>query len=458
MKYLRKGILVLSAVFVCGSYAGTAHAIPAFSRQHKVECTTCHTIYPELNEYGEAFLKNSYVYTHPKKQGEKTVASTGTGAGSEPALPVKPGTQVSETSGSGQSAKSEGILLAAIPELIPVSVTATLSASYNENAPNNDDLDFSTRAVTLQSGGNFREKFGFFGKYMAYSEGVYNPASGNSLAGNANVPRNNATDLKELFLAWRRPLDLPFTIKIGRLIPKLSLWKSSNKISVSSFATHSYTVGDSPFTIDSPEDGIEVNSVIAGRLFAAAGVVDRNGQKDSEVYGHLSVKMGGADFIGTEPEIDFDNDSVWDFLSLTLGAYGYSGRNANIVGGVAQYFNDYYRLGLDLDLIYKKFRLKAGCVHGRDTNPYFTSVKDNINSLVVSTEAEYMFETNVIAAVRYEYISDQNHIAERHIYAPYLAYSPLQNIRIVLEYRHEDYVSSEMRDNKIGNLGVSFSF
>ena len=39
-----------------------ADAIPAFSRLHKTECTTCHTIYPELNEYGEAFLKNSFVY------------------------------------------------------------------------------------------------------------------------------------------------------------------------------------------------------------------------------------------------------------------------------------------------------------------------------------------------------------------------------------------------------------
>ena len=38
-----------------------AEAIPAFTRQHKTECSTCHTIYPELNEYGEAFQKNSYV-------------------------------------------------------------------------------------------------------------------------------------------------------------------------------------------------------------------------------------------------------------------------------------------------------------------------------------------------------------------------------------------------------------
>ena len=39
-----------------------SHAIPAFTRANNVECSTCHTIFPELNEYGEAFLKNGYVY------------------------------------------------------------------------------------------------------------------------------------------------------------------------------------------------------------------------------------------------------------------------------------------------------------------------------------------------------------------------------------------------------------
>src|SRR5664279_6554542 len=61
----KKLILLSSMITFCILLlvaANTSHAVPAFSRAHKVECTTCHTIYPELNEYGEAFLKNSYVY------------------------------------------------------------------------------------------------------------------------------------------------------------------------------------------------------------------------------------------------------------------------------------------------------------------------------------------------------------------------------------------------------------
>src|SRR5664279_3965210 len=52
----------LTCIIMLVLYVSTSHAVPAFSRVHKVECTTCHTIYSELNEYGDAFLKNSYVY------------------------------------------------------------------------------------------------------------------------------------------------------------------------------------------------------------------------------------------------------------------------------------------------------------------------------------------------------------------------------------------------------------
>ena len=456
-------ILALTVLLLFSFSLEIAYAIPAFSRRHKVECTTCHTIYPELNEYGELFLKNSYVYTHAKQSMGQPAPPPILGGGGDPVLQEKLKTRAIEspTSGGGSAAsdvKNEGLWLAAIPEQLPLSATATLNASYNKNATDNDEFDFSTRALVLQAGGNFRDKVGFFAKYTLYTEGVYNPSAGNNYAGNANVPKNSGTELNELFISWRHPLDIPINIKIGRLKPKLSLWKSSNRISVSSSATQTYTVGNSPFAIDSSQDAIEMNGVLARRLFLAAGVVDRDGQNEMEGYGHITFKMGGTDFEGNEPLVDLESDSVWDYLSVMVAAYGYAGRNANIVAGVGQNFNDYYRLGGDLEMVYKKLRLKAGAVKGRDSNPFFSTVKGYINSLAVSSEAEYMFDTNLMAAVRYDYIFDQTYVSERHVYTPYVAYSPLQNIRLVLEYRYEDYETSTITDNKIANVGISFSF
>ena len=162
--------------------------------------------------------------------------------------------------------------------------------------------------------------------------------------------------------------------------------------------------------------------------------------------------------VWNEPDIDFDSDSVWDYLAVTVGAFGYSGRNADIVNGLAEHFNDYYRLGAGLDVLYRKFRLKGELVNGRDTNPYYASVKNEIKSVVVSSSAEYMFDTNVIAAFRHEYLYDQTHLNARNNYIPSIAYAPLQNVRVALEYRYEDYLKSGQDDNKIANMAVSFSF
>lgn len=65
MNLSRQSIITsLSLYFIVSAIvaATDAHAIPAFTRANNVECSTCHTIFPELNEYGEAFLKNGYVY------------------------------------------------------------------------------------------------------------------------------------------------------------------------------------------------------------------------------------------------------------------------------------------------------------------------------------------------------------------------------------------------------------
>ena len=71
-------------------YVSTSHAVPAFSRAHKVECTTCHTIYPELNEYGDAFLKNSYVYVGKgSKVANKGTAATAPAPASHPRRPAR---------------------------------------------------------------------------------------------------------------------------------------------------------------------------------------------------------------------------------------------------------------------------------------------------------------------------------------------------------------------------------
>ncbi len=486
--------------------SNNADAIPAFTRANKVECSTCHTIYPELNEYGEAFLKNSYVYFGKGTKNSKSKGVDPAPPPSKSADPetIQPGNKHTKIKGSGDAdtldklrggamlpvddavtatpappatepkveklpaaskveTKPEGIMLSAIPDQLPISFTATLHGTYSSNAVN--EFDFSSRALKLNAGGNFAEKAGFFGNYVVYTENVAN------ITNTSQTPTNmtGKNDIGELFLIWRHALGTPINLKVGRLQPKLGLWKSNNKLAVTnSFAPYAYTVGSkSVFRLEQPQDALEANAVLANRLFVAGGVVNRKHQNTKEGYGHVSYKFGGADFVANEPDIDLNKEeSIFDFLSVTVGGYGYFGTNGepNTTAGSAPTQNKFFRTGLDLDILYKLFRIRLAGVVGRDDNPELTAVKVATRSYVAAIEGEYSFLQNLIGAVRFEYQDDGRGYVRRYI--PTLGYTPLQNVKVAMEYKHEiatSYKSSPTtvsQDfvNRIGTLGVTFSF
>ena len=471
-----------------------SHAIPAFTRANNVECSTCHTIFPELNEYGEAFLKNGYVYfgKGKKKTAEKPKAASATVVTKSAAAPTgeiavkgegdsdllsklkagmmissdAPGTaaapaQIAEADGSsaaaGGEAKSEGIALSGIPELLPISFTANVHGTYNPKAVN--EFDFSTQSLKLNAGGNFKGKVGFFATYFLYTEQPPIDSANTSA-----IPTNTKSDIGELFVVWRHALETPINIKVGRFQPKLGLWKYNNKLATTnSYATYKYTVGSSLFNAEQPQDAVEANIIFANRLFVAGGVVNRKNQNTKEYYVHTSVKVGGADYLANEPEIDLNKEeTIIDFLTLTVGGYGYVGRNGDsplVTAGVPQNWNDFYRAGVDIDLLYKVYRLKLSGVIGNDDNPAIPNSAPPVKSYVAAIEGEYTIQQNLIGSLRFEYQDDAYNIVRRYI--PTLAYNPIENLKVVAEYKHESgfaYRTHTEVDNKIGTLGVTFSF
>ncbi len=414
---------LLFAVALPLCYAQKAHAIAAFSRLHKTECSTCHTIYPELNEYGQAFQKNGYVYSIKSKGAE-----TATQAGKHEEGAAAP---------AGKSEKNEGLLLAGIPEILPISFTANQSITYNDHAT--DKWDFETRSLVLQGGGSFRDLAGFYATFNLFSH--------------APNSQGSTSDLDELFLVWRRLLNTPVNIKFGKFEPRTSLWKKNDTIIPTAFATTAFTVGISPFRLNDTQDALEANAVLGKRVFVAGGVVDRNQQNTKEGYGHVSVKFGGADFLGNEPEVDFEHESVWDYLTLTFAAYGYVGRNSVPEGSSVR--NNFYRAGGDMDLLYKRLRLRVAGVTGKDTNPFYSTPMVEKKPLVLSSEVQYLIGSPVAAVglFRYEYQDDGTGIIRRYI--PAVAYTPLQNVKLALAYVYED---TPAVTNQLGLLDLSFSF
>jgi len=53
-------LFLLLGVLVTLLGAWPAAAVPAFSRKYQTSCQTCHSIFPKLNPFGEAFRLNGY--------------------------------------------------------------------------------------------------------------------------------------------------------------------------------------------------------------------------------------------------------------------------------------------------------------------------------------------------------------------------------------------------------------
>src|SRR6201993_4588397 len=51
----RRVFIVLFALFMLVVFTGSSEAIPPFSRMYGTSCSTCHSDFPKLNDFGKAF-------------------------------------------------------------------------------------------------------------------------------------------------------------------------------------------------------------------------------------------------------------------------------------------------------------------------------------------------------------------------------------------------------------------
>src|SRR5512136_1359395 len=59
---MKRALILVVVLFAVALAAARAHAIPAFARKYGTSCQTCHTVYPKLTPFGEAFRRNGYKF------------------------------------------------------------------------------------------------------------------------------------------------------------------------------------------------------------------------------------------------------------------------------------------------------------------------------------------------------------------------------------------------------------
>ncbi len=371
-----------------------AAANAAFSRAIKTECTTCHTIFPQLNEFGQAFEKNGFVWPGGVPKSKKV--------------------KVVQTEEERKSA--EFINLSGIPAVLPLSVSLAVSYRYNDKAEDHLDQKFYS-AQLLAAGAFGGDRIGFW-----FSESL----------GNQDTTANRSlTGPSQLWLVARQPLGVPVQLKAGRFSPDLSLWKATLNGRLLSMAA-----SVDGFSVSAAQSGLELSTILWSRIQAVAGVNDRNNAtgKDADgkdaaphsvndVYGRIGVKFGGADYHGIEPDLDLDKDSIWDYLSVSFSAFGYSGSTSK----ADKVDHDLTRFGVEAEASYRKALLMLGATFGKNN----AEAEDPLNSTALSAEVDYVFNPKFALALRYDAL-DVDGKDRRTVITPGIVYAPLQSFKLRL--------------------------
>jgi len=401
-KFLMAGaFFAISTLFLTVFCVDRAEAIAAFSRELKTECTTCHTIFPQLNEFGQAFEKNGFVWPGGVEKSKKI--------------------KVTQTEEERKSA--EYIKLSGIPAMLPLSVSLGASYLYDDTKEDNFDQKFFS-AQLLAAGVVGGDRIGFW----------FNESLGSQSGG--------PTGPSQVWFVARDPLGVPVHLKFGRLSPDLSLWKTTLN---GRMLSQSATVDG--FSASGAQSGLEVSSIVAKRVQVVVGINDRNNNTAAnapstvnakgevvagkaattnsvnDFYGRIGVKFGGADYHGKEPDVDLDKDSVWDFLSVSFSAFGYSGSTSKGDG----INHDLNRYGVEAEAAYKKLLLMFGATLGENN----ADAKVPLETTVFSAEIDYVFNPVFALALRYD-TQDIEGKDVRSIITPGIIWAPLQCFKLRL--------------------------
>lgn len=391
--------VVLMGFLFAGAFSASSEAIPTFARKYQTSCMTCHTAFPKLNNFGEAYRRNGYVIP---------------GGGEEVFIKDEP---LSLGAPGYTRVFPEAVWPTSISGLPVPAFRVENIFSYSEDRDVKSDFKVP-QELALLVGGTFDEFFGYYGDIDLFDDGE--PGHIGRLFGQFNDP------LKR----WL-PED-SFNFKVGQFEPAVA-FSNHRKLFLTMYFTNMLAIGEgagghhggSLFQPEPGQRGIEINGVIKHDFYYALGVVngnniggeveesgtfDSNSEKD--VYGRLAYKFGGMGFDGFNPESELGDDlgggpsaDPYD-QSLTVGAWGYYGdqdvEHEHEDGDVSEWEDTFYRVGFDARVQWKKLDVFGQYMLAENNNPF--GDRNEADTDVWFVEANYHIYPWWIVGARYEEI------------------------------------------------------
>jgi hypothetical protein len=314
-------LLIAAVVGVFVYFAGLteARAVPSFARKYQTSCQTCHTIFPVLNPFGEAFRRDGYRF--PSQNGSvdgDAVKANTIALGQEEYVKTFPDTVWPDK----------------IAEAIPLSVM------FNGQVPVNlPDSDAKTAA------GNTFTWSGIEAELHLFGAGSFNDTL--TYMTQLTLADDGSFDIETAYLLWNDIVGPrhAFNLWIGRLFAP----------QITSFGLHSDYLSDtllpgtsvaglyngaganagSTFILGQGHtDGAELNGIVGHRFGYSLGwVASSTGPGLSQMpnaedaYVHIGIKSGGVALDGEGkygPNVP-DPRKPWAEKAITLDLFGYHG-------------------------------------------------------------------------------------------------------------------------------------
>ncbi len=399
--------------FILGS-SSRVSAIPAFSRKYQTSCSTCHSNYPELNDFGEAFKKNGFKFP---KDDENFVKQP----------PVLLGAKAQ------REAFPKAIFPGEIPGSVPIALRYSGFVSYNNRQPlpltqtvgfqPRSDL-FMPNTFTMIGAGSFGPTLSFWVDNDISSAGA-NAGAGlgdgylkvNDLSRYLHLPKDT---LNVRFGQFE--LDLPFT-QARSINPT-----PYDVYSQASIAGARGTTSN-PFMFGVPQRGIEFGGYPNdGNFTWSVAFVNGNNsgpalRNSKDIYVRVSQRFNLERDASVRKEVQAAGPTgPRDHTSVRLGAFYYYGRNALNIGGCQEegpcpfpgfgtIREPFYRVGGDIRFKYRHLELYGLGMHGHDANLIPASTPPTLlhGTPVTFTggfaQAQYWFYPWLIGIMRYDFVN-----------------------------------------------------
>ncbi len=403
--------------------AAPARAIPAFARKYGTSCLTCHTVYPKLTPFGEAFRRNGYRFPGIDSDYVKQ-----------------------ETVPLGQEANKKTFPRSVWPATLPTSLPVAIG--FNGQAALYPDSSASIPRTNKAAGGA-ATTFSF-DDMVAEAHLWLGAALSDTVTtwGELTLANDGSTSVEHAQLLFNDLLGPPHLLNlvVGKGFPTLSSFGPHSSYAADAQipnlpVTALYGIGGDSFVLVDSYTGVEVNGVVEGRFQYATGL--SNGKNSfgaafnsENAYASAGYKLGGMRLDGEGDTGPKDAMRPWAEESLTVHGFVYhSAEHFATPGGpdTSSSRDTSFTAGGGLRALYGSAELDLG--YYRQAHDHGTDTLGKVTADALYGELSYVVYPWLVPTLRVERVglrpSGGSSVSDLHL-MPALAFLIRPNVKLVV--------------------------